>query len=1007
MPTISCSSPPIPRRTALARGRPRGRARVASLAVGLLAAATTPVAAQGVVAGVVLDSASRVPVSGAQIQVERTTLGGLTSANGRFHIGGIRGDTATLVVRRIGYASLRRGVTVNDTTVEFLLPPRAVSLDQVVVTGTVGGQTTREIGNSVAQIDAAAITKIAPVSDFQRLLNGRAPDVVVMPGTGEVGTGAKLRVRGTSSIGLPVDPLIYIDGVRSNNQQATGPANQAFGSSTISRWNDIDPDDIERIDVLKGPSAATLYGTEASNGVINIVTKHGAANANDFNFTMKQGMNFFMNPQGRIPINFGMDNGQLVTINFDRLNSLYKQNFGNDIFRNGWNQMYHGSVGGGVDRVQYYASLAHDNNDGVEPSNNLKDTKARANLTVNVTDKIKVQTNAFYIDGKTQLSPEAGYGGRMWTVMLMDPTLVDSTWSYGFGSNFPWQYDQVYNLFQSLNRFVGGITVDHRPTSWFSQRVILGEDQANTSDVELYNRVDSLIGPVGSDALGARFQTDWNVRFRTADYSATARAPVGDFAFSTSVGGQYYRTRMENHYAQGTVFPVAGLSAIDATTQDRATNQDVVENATLGYYVQEQIGWKDRRFLTFAVRSDKNSAFGKDFGRAYYPKASLSWVLSDEPFFRVPFVSSFRVRAAYGQSGEQPPTFAALRTYLPVTGPGDLPAVTPNSVGNPNLGPERGKEFEAGFDAGMWDERLAFEFTYYDKRTTDAILQQQLAPSIGFSASRYINAGGVKNSGVELMARVTPIRNETFNWDATFIFASANNKVTSLGDLGNCISAGTYQQHCVGFPVGGWWLQRIVSAQLDTAGQVIPSSVMCDSVGAAVPCANAPLEYFGSSIPNKQGSFGSTFTFWNKLRVYGMVDFQTGQKKLNGNERIRCYFILGGTCRELQQPQDFNPVLIAGIQERMPGYLIQNASFAKLREVTVSYTLPDRWARAMRASSAAFSVSGYNLHTWTSYPGLEPEAFFLGGSRGAGNVSWEQTDVPQLSSFVFTMHLNY
>jgi len=899
---------------------------------------------------------------------------------------------------------------VGDTAVKFVLSPRATSLDVVVVTGTAGGQTKREIGNAITTVDAAAVSKIAPVLDFQELINGRAPNVTIMPGSGEVGSGAKIRVRGTSSLGLNQTPLMYADGVRMDNDQATGPPNQAFGSSSISRWNDIDPEDIARVEIIKGPSAATLYGTEASNGVMQIITKEGAAGPTVYSFTTQQGTNFIMNPQGRWPTNYKIINGQVQSLSFSQLNSLYQQHTGQNIFNNGYYQKYHASVSGGTDRMQYYLSGVRDEDNGVEPTNRLARTNGRANITVEPSDKFRIAAHLDYVTGRTNLAPEAGYGGRVWSTILMDPATLTDPGRYGFHSGLPYQYDQVYNMYQDINRFTGSVQITNDPFKWFTHRIIIGADQVNSMDVEMANRVDSLVNTAGAgtDALGYKYQTNNTDAFRTFDYAATARFnATPDLNLATSAGAQYYTKRYEYVMAGGSVFAAQGLTSISSLTQGLTQNQDVVENRTLGYYVQEQVGWKDRRYLTLALRSDKNSAFGVNYGRAYYPKASVSWVISDEPFWKTSWVSSLRLRAAYGETGQQPNQFDALRTYAPGVGPGDLPAVTPLSLGNASLGPERGKEFETGFEASMLDDRAGLEFTYYDKRTTNAILDRQVAPSVGFALDQFVNAGQVSNKGYEVTLRGTPVRNDVVNWDATFTFSYNKNRIDNLGIAGvSYITPGVYQRDQAGYPVGAWFERKVVSAQLDSVGNAY--NVMCDDgKGGSVACASAPSVYLGSSIPDKEGAFTSTVTLWGKLKLYGLVDFQLGQKKLDGNFRITCFFVIGGVCPEKVYPLKYSPVLEAGIQNRYPGYLITNSGFAKLREVSASYQLPETFAARLHASAASITIAGRNLHTWTSYKGLEPEAQFLGGSRGSSNVSWEQTTTPLLSSFVATLNLTF
>ncbi|HEY7895854.1 MAG TPA: TonB-dependent receptor plug domain-containing protein, partial [Gemmatimonadaceae bacterium] len=477
-----CVSPRTQHRRRGPRSAGRVLTRVVTLAMALELALAGAASAQGVIAGYVTDKANNQPIAGAQIVIQGTTLGALTDLTGHFRIRGATGTTATVVARRISYASQTKSVTVGDTAVQFVLEPRATSLDEVVVTATAGAATKREIGNAVTTIDASRIQQIAPIQSFQELLNGRAPNVDVIEGSGQVGTGAKIRVRGISSFDLTQTPLIYVDGVRIDNDQATGPVNQAFGSSSISRWNDIDPEEIAKVEVIRGPSAATLYGTEASNGVIQIVTKQGAAGPTRYEFSVTQGSNFVMNPQGRWPTNWNMVNGQLESIDFTQLNNAYKARTGNDIFQSGYTRKYRAGIGGGTDLFQYYVSATSERDDGAEQDNDLHRENFRANLTVEPSSKFKVETHMGYQTGRTNLAPEAGYGGIPWTTMLMDPATASDSSSLGFGSALPWQYNEEYHMFQDINRFTGSIQFTHQPTSWFTQRLILGADQVNTMD---------------------------------------------------------------------------------------------------------------------------------------------------------------------------------------------------------------------------------------------------------------------------------------------------------------------------------------------------------------------------------------------------------------------------------------------------------------------------------------------------------------------------------------------
>jgi TonB-dependent SusC/RagA subfamily outer membrane receptor len=977
----------------------------------------------GTVAGTVNAAGTQEPLVGAQVSVVGGTQRTTTDERGRFRLTGLAGSvgsSVTVEVRRIGYRETRVPARVGDTNLGVQLAVNPASLDAVVVTGTPGATEKRALGNAVSTVNAAEVTQIAPVSNMQQLLNGRAPGVVILPTSGAVGTGSQVRVRGLASFSLGNNPLLYVDGVRVNNDAVSGPANQSF-SSSISRLNDFNPEDIESIEILKGPSAATLYGTEASNGVINIITKKGTSGAARWNLVARQGVNYLQNWRTRFPTNFGPagGTGAIVAVSMD---SLVKAN-GGDLFRNGRHQETELSVSGGTTTFNYYASGNLLDSQGAEPTNNIRKYTGRLNLGVTPSPKFRVSADMGYITGPTYLSAEAGFGGRVWTTLLATPKTY-GTIQHGFYSSLPWQYDEVYKMWQDLDRFTGSVRFEHQPTTWFQHRITLGLDRTTEGNNYYQPRIDSLtsVPSIGSDALGYRELDQVTSTYRSVDYAASATWNANANArFITSAGAQYYFTSGDTLEAWGSVFPTPGLSAIFATTESPGQYGNSAETASLGYYGQEQFSWRDQLFLTAALRWDNSSAFGQNVNHVVYPKYSASWVLSDLGFWRsqslLTRVNSFRLRAAYGEAGKAPGTYDALRTFSPASGPADAPAVTPLSLGNPNLGPERGKEYELGFDASALDDRFGLEATYYNKKTTDAILFRQLSPSVGFSSTQPFNAGGILNKGWEFALRGSAYRGENVTWDLNASISTNQNKVLSLLPGTNFVTSATYSnapsvRHQVGYPAFAFFGPRVVAAAVDATGNRILSSVMCDDgSGGSTPCYNsagalvAKSVYLGRSVPTYEGSFSTTVSFLRDFRFYTQIDYSGGNKKIDGNTRVRCFFF-GGRCTENFFPTQADPVRVAQVQSNgaLTNMLVDDAGFAKWREVTVAYNIPDRFIRMANVSRATISVSGRNLHTWTHYQGFEPEAMFLGGSRG-GNIAFEQTMLPQLTSWIVTMSL--
>ncbi|HEX2078927.1 MAG TPA: TonB-dependent receptor, partial [Longimicrobium sp.] len=785
----------------------------------------------------------------------------------------------------------------------------------------------------------------------------------------------------------------------------------------ISRFNDINPEDIESIEVIRGPAAATLYGTEASNGVIQIITKRGAAGGTRWDLSVRQGAMWFQNAGERVWTNWGVDQLTKDTVSLDIVEQ--EAAAGRDVWQTGRIQSYNLSLNGGTPTVRYYVAGGMDRDEGIEANNQVRRWNARVNVTAEPRADLDVRASAGYVSGYVSLPLEAGGGGTAWTTFFANPANVRDTLGNelprrGFHSATPEGYRYAYEDWQEVNRFTGSVEMNHRPTDWLAQRLALGADVTREQNVELVERMDDprfMVFFTPGEIRGYRSQDQRNISYTSLDYSASATATLRqNLSSQTSVGAQVYRRFIDSASAYGEDFPVRGLRAVTAAAVRRGGNT-YVEDVTVGIYAQQQFGWNDRLFLTAGLRADDNSNFGENFDLVYYPKVSASWVVSEEPFFDLPWVSGLKLRAAYGETGQQPLFATSLRSYRVVPGPGDISTITPDNVGNPDLGPERGKEIEMGVDASFLDERVGLEFTYYSKRTEDAILLREIAPSTGFPGRQYFNAGEISNRGVELLVRGTPIRRENVELELSFNLATNENELVDLGIEGlDTVQAGTFVRHVEGYPVGSWWEKRIVGAQFTPAGRVIVGTEVCDDGrGQAVPCTQAPQLFLGRPTPSSEGAFMPALTLWGRLRLAGMVDFKRGHYKLDGNLRVRCVLFL--RCRENWFPTEYldDPAWLAQTQ-RGGTYvtdLIQDASFTRLRELSATYTLPGEWASRFGASRASISVAGRNLHTWTDYTGMEPEASFLGGSRGGGSAQWEQNVTPQLAQFVTTINLSF
>jgi TonB-linked SusC/RagA family outer membrane protein len=978
----------------------------------LLVSASTLRAQEGTISGVVVDGSTLQPLANAQVGIDKTSVGTVTDAQGRFRLTRVPGADAVVTVSMIGFRAFKEQVRVGATNLRLGLTLAPVELNQIVITGTAGVAQKRSVGNSVGQIDAARTQAIAPASTAANLLNGRVAGVVLTPGTGMVGSGPRIKIRGSNSFSLSDQPLIYIDGIRVDNDVSVGPRAQGT-SSVISRLNDINPEDIDSFEIIKGPAAATLYGTEAANGVIQIITKKGRVDgAPRADFSMRMGTSWWMNPQATMPINYGIDPTTKQIVSWDAIATENAN--GTPLWKNGAIQSYNANLSGGSGTTRYYIAGGFDKQDGIESINNLQRFTTRANLGLHPSNKLNASISLGYVQSKTNLPVEGSSGRGLLVNAVFGTPLFLNTPKRGFLTAPPEVlHSPDFRSSEALRRFTQSAQLTFDAFPWLSQRLSLGLDLTGEEDQALTKRDDALVAFFSaSTALGSKTTTRHDVTYSTVDYTATAKEKIGaNYTGASSVGVQYYRRRDQFVTATGREFPAPNLETVLATAITTGSD-DFYSNTTLGVFAQQQFGWRDLAFLTGAVRVDNNSAFGSNFDFVVYPKLSGTYVISDQLGWNSKLVKTLKLRAAYGQSGQQPRSFAALRTYQPVTAGNSTSAVTPQFVGNPDLAPERGAELEGGFEAGLLDERVGVDFTFYYRKTKDAILEKATAPSLGFPGTQFVNAGAIQNKGVELQLKALAVNSRTLNLEFNANLSKNSNKVLNLGgdQYFNVVEDGTgfitplaSQRHQVGYALGAWWGKEVVGATVGSNG--IATNLMCTSGngGAPVACADAPIIMLGSATPTFEGSLSSTASFRGRIRLYALVDFKHGMMTFNNTQGYRCQTRL--TCIENVDPLHSDPVRVAVAQSNRTYWnsYLQNSSFAKLREVSLAYTLPESLVRRFSASGGSITFSGRNLHTFTSYPGLDPEADFLSNQF----TRTEQTNVPPLSQFTSTVRLTF
>ncbi|MBW3552294.1 MAG: TonB-dependent receptor [Gemmatimonadetes bacterium] len=904
----------------------------------------------GSVSGQVVDAQTDRPLAGAQVVVSGTGIGALVSEDGRFLIRNVPAGAQTLRVEQLGYASQTREVTVQPgqtAVVTFNLSPAALGLDEIVVTGTAGAARRREVGNSVSQVRMAEVRE--PSVSVDGLLQARVPGMVVLQSSGMAGSGAQIRLRGNVSVAMSNQPIVYVDGVRlrSDGYAKNVPNVGYSGRSSndiASPLNDINPADIERIEVIKGAAATTLYGTEAAAGVIQIFTKRGTAGAAQWTAQMDQGVAW--------SLPFGPDPSERPPSEPAQTAAGGTSDF---MFINPWlrdarQQRYSLSVGGGGENLQYFASGTHSNNEGILPNDLEEKTVVRGNFTFQPMSDVQLQWNTSYTN--TQIENTAA--GNNAHGLTLNAFRRDRNYR---GEETRAAIDPLLNqeITTDIDHLITGFTAVYTPTADLSNRVTIGYDLAQQNSRNFR--------PFGFALAPGGILSDRRHEFSTltAEYTGTLGFGITPgLRSSFSWGGQSVASDQQETSAYGEDFPGPGRPTVSSAGQTLGFEaRERVINA--GFFLQNLFDLHNRYFLTLGVRVDGNSAFGQNLGLQAYPKASVSYVVSDEGFWRDAW-GQLKLRGAWGQSGRAPGAFDAVRTYDPV-GWGGNPAFFSLNVGNPDLGPERTTELEFGFDGAFIDNRLALEFSWYRQKTTDALFDVRQVPSLGFLRSQLENIGELENRGIELAGNVTAVRGFAWNWEIGGSLATNHSKVLSLGGAPD-FSLGSF----------GWVVE----------GQPVPvirSNCVTNPDEIAEPVIEQDCNH-GPNLPTHIVGVNTLLQMPWGLTLSARGEYQGGHYMYDGaafNAVVRsvrwpgCFDAYN--VQEREGPEAMTAMMRAQcvVANTRADYFVYPADFFKVREVTLEALVPDGWIPG--ANRATVTFSGRNIWKWVNedFPVFEPE----------------------------------
>lgn len=879
-----------------------------------------------------VSAATGQPLAGARVHLPGTDRAAVTDASGRYTLTGIPTGEISIQAEFLGYARATRSVTLNGTeprVVDFILSEEALALDGIVVTGTAGQARRREVGNSIAQLDLSSIDE--PIATVDQLLQGRGTSVSVSSAGASFGSGAAIRLRGNVSLSLSNQPLIFVDGVRQSAESYPLNASQAsfphYGPGAVmSPLNDINPNDIERIEIVKGAAATTLYGSEASAGVIQIFTRKGTTGAPTWTLQTDHGLDW-VKP-------FGSERRPYIN-----LDPWLKTAYGS---RNTL------SVSGGLTDLRYFISGGYDAGDGVLPNDHEDRRALRLNLDLRARPDLTLQLNTAYTEHTLSVTHTGNSGMALPFNAFRQP-------NNSFGSSDPALLSTLLDaeIGQENQRFTAGLTATWTPWKPLTQRVTVGLDRIASRGTQLR--------PLGFklDPEGSISDIRWESSTVTIDYVGNLRWLQGDaLAATLSWGAQSSATEESKVDAFGTGFPGPGKHTLSSTAHRFLFGAES-RIVSAGLFFQSLIGLHDRIFLTTGARIDGSSTFGERLGLQVYPKVSASYVVSDESFWNEGW-GEVKLRAAIGYAGRAPGAFDAARTWRPFSFGGSS-AFIPGNVGNPDLGPERTRELELGFDASWLQGRLRADLTWYDQLTTNALFPVAQIPTLGFTGSQLENVGRLANRGLELSLHGVVYQSRDLSWT---LGGSISTNRSEVLEIGNTTS---------------------YSIQVGQPAPVVRGTLVKNAGKYEDPILETDHS-FGPNQPTLQLGLNTEFQLPHGLRLSARGEYQGGHYITDsasdfmvdrGNGAPGCDAAYAHVPFNAYPNGDLGRVTALERarcykQNLRSGLWIYPADFFKLRELTLSAPV-GRFIPATR--SATLSLSLRNALRWTNsgFRAFDPE----------------------------------
>jgi TonB-linked SusC/RagA family outer membrane protein len=971
--------------------------------------------------GRVTDSATSKPLQDAIVTVMGTTLTATSNDSGYYWVNRVPAGLATIVTRMIGFRPITREIAVvsgQQTREDFKLEMEMSRLQEVITTAT-GPRRRIELGNDITILNADSIVATQPIQSVTDLLATRVPGLTVTKTSGAPGDPSRLRFRGVHSALLDNDPIVIVDGVRVYAaQSATRSGNLAVRPGTggyvppaPSPIDQIDVNSIETIEVLKGPSAATLYGSDAANGVIVITTKHGGTGPVRWTASTNYGITY---QPGKYPLGYFRWGHQVATHQVEPcalrdqscvVDSIVRFQLLNDplysVLGHGHNTTSTLGVSGGNNSITYnvtgsfgdqiglltlppYEVSRYETRTGSAPPDwmatpqNYKNWGGSAGLTMRLSSTANVSLQSS-LTRSTQ--DRSTLETQLPSLMNMYVDSVSGSYYLASGNSFQYQNSVLGDFYQRVTAqattFNNGLNLNWQALSWLTVNADAGLNSVNRDDRIVLPRN---LAPTGPDTVGlAQIGTGSSlVKTVNVRAMATTSLPWG-IKMQTSLGANYVETSLEDLQLSGRNLP-AGTTSLNGAGQIDAPTENQSDLATFGWYIEPTFSTR-RIWLSTGLRLDGGSTFGKQATLPAFPKISLSYPISDEPFFPLKkMFNTLRLRAAYGQAGVQPGIGDRLRLFTQQqvwVDSGLVTTTTLNTLGNSELKPERSKEFEGGFDADMFNDRLSLGFSGYQQTRFDALIAVPVPPSVyGQNITTVLkNVGVIRNTGLEVTASIEPVRSDFVTWGLNVGVSRNTNKVLSLAPGVTPFFNSTGDGRVVaGYPLFGRWARPILGySDVNHDGLIESSEVQ---VGDS-------LVYIGQSEPDFTANIGTHFSlFRSRVSIDAGFQYTGGLTQLNSSALTNQVF--SAALNDPNAPLGQQAAVAAMDRTTYGEY--QTVSTFRFNSFSVAYALSNSAARLFRAQAISVALQGTNLGLFTNYRGKDPNVNAYGTGNGVADT---------------------